>query len=136
MEKEMANDKLESIFALQQSFDREVVEKRGLKGITADVWLQRETLALLSELAELLDETNFKWWKNPKELNYENIKGELIDILHFFVSMCLKTGMDADEVYARYIEKNKENFLRQYGQSEKKGYALTENAPKTTEEGA
>jgi len=45
-----------------------------------------------------------------------------VDILHFFVSMCLKTGMDADELYRRYLEKNKENFARQHGTSEKKGY--------------
>lgn len=125
-------DKLDVIFELQNSFDTEIVEKRGLQDITPDQWIQKETLAMLSELAELLDEVNFKWWKNPKEINLDNVKGELIDVLHFFASMCLKVGMNADEVYQRYIEKNKENFKRQYGQSEKKGYELSEFETKKT----
>ncbi|MDD3947314.1 MAG: dUTPase [Clostridia bacterium] len=117
-------DMLQVVFDLQKKFDTEIVQKRNLEGIAPDVWIQKEVLAMLSELAELLDEVNFKWWKNPKEINYDNIKGELIDILHFFASMCLKIGMDAPEVYERYIQKNKENFLRQYGQSAKTGYEL------------
>ena len=117
-------DMLQVVFDLQKKFDTEIVQKRKLEGISPDVWIQKEVLAMLSELAELLDEVNFKWWKNPKEINYDNIKGELIDILHFFASMCLKIGMDAPEVYERYIQKNKENFMRQYGQSSKTGYEL------------
>ena len=121
---EQKPDMLQVIFDLQRKFDTEIVEKRNLKGISPDEWIQKEVLAMLSELAELLAEVNFKWWKNPKEINYENIKGELIDILHFFASMCIKIGMDAPEVYERYREKNKENFLRQYGKSSKTGYEL------------
>ena len=52
------------------------------------------------------------------------VKEELVDILHFFISMCHKTGMDADELYARYMEKNKENFARQHGESAKPGYEV------------
>ncbi|NLT98292.1 MAG: dUTPase [Christensenellaceae bacterium] len=117
-------DKLESIFKYQSLFDTELAEKRGLTGIPMEVWIQRETLAMLSELAELIDEVNFKWWKNPRPVDLDNVKNELVDILHFFVSMCLKTGMDADELYRRYLEKNKENFARQHGTSEKKGYEV------------
>lgn len=119
-------DKLDVIFELQKSFDSEIVEKRRLTGISTDNWIQKEVLAMLSELAELLDEVNFKWWKNKKEINYDNVKGELIDILHFFCSMCIKTGMSAEEVYERYVAKNKENFDRQYGRSEKTGYELVD----------
>lgn len=118
-------DMLQVIFDLQKKFDDEIVQKRNLTDIAPEMWIQKEILAMLSELAELLDEVNFKWWKNPKEINYENIKGELIDILHFFASMCLKVGMTAPEVYERYIQKNQENFLRQYGKSAKTGYELS-----------
>ncbi|MFI3228670.1 MAG: dUTPase [Bacillota bacterium] len=117
-------DKLDVIFNLQRSFDTEIVEKRGLQDITPDQWIQKEVLAMISELSELLDEVNFKWWKNPKEINTDNVKGELIDVLHFFTSMCLKMGMTSQEVYDLYISKNKENFNRQYGLSAKKGYEL------------
>lgn len=118
--------RLRRLFELQKSLDDDIVEKRSLQDITPEVWIQKETLAMISELSELLDEVNFKWWKNPKEINLNNVKEELVDIFHFFMSMCLKVGMDADEVYERYIEKNKENFKRQYGSSEKQGYAFSE----------
>ena len=49
-----------------------------------------------------------------------------IYILHFFVSMCRKMDMDAEELYERYLDKNKENFDRQNGLSAKKGYELGE----------
>ena len=81
---------------------------------------------MTSELAELIDEVNFKWWKNPRPVDGDKVKDELVDILHFFVSMCLKSGMDAEELCRRYLEKNEENFARQHGTSEKKGYAMEE----------
>jgi len=80
----------------------------------------------MSELAELIDEVNFKWWKNEKPVNEDLVKDELVDILHFFVSMCLKTGMAPDELFLRYMNKNKENHNRQNGTSEKEGYALSD----------
>lgn len=125
LEGKMANmDKLEKIFFMQDLFNSDLIKNRGLEEIPNDVWIQKQTLAMISELAELLDEVNFKWWKNPKELNYDNIKEELVDVLHFFVSMCLRANMDANELCDIYMRKNKENFDRQYGKSDKKGYTL------------
>ncbi|MFZ5975556.1 MAG: dUTPase [Bacillota bacterium] len=115
-------DKLEIIFELQQAFDSSLEKLRSLHGISTEQWIQKETLAMISELSELIDEVNFKWWKNPKELDYGAIKEELVDILHFFVSMCLKVGMDAEELFALYKKKNLENFRRQQGKSDKQGY--------------
>lgn len=115
-------DKLSHIFELQNAFDSALSEKRDLGHITRQEWMQKEILAVLSELAELLDEVQFKWWKNPTPMNEEAAKEELVDILHFFVSMCLKMDMDADELYRRYLEKNKENFDRQEGKSDRDGY--------------
>jgi dimeric dUTPase (all-alpha-NTP-PPase superfamily) len=117
-------DKLETIFEYQGRFDAEIMERRNLRGISMEEWIQKETLAMMSELAELIDEVNFKWWKNPKEVDHDAVKEELVDLLHFLVSMCIKTGMDAAELHARYIEKNKENFNRQKGLSQKKGYEM------------
>ena len=117
-------DKLEVIFEYQRRFDTELAERRGLTDIPMEQWIQKETLAMISELAELIDEVNFKWWKNPKPVDEDKVKDELVDILHFFVSMCLKTGMSAEELHQRYLDKNKENFARQHGMSEKKGYEV------------
>ena len=116
-------DKLEKIFEIQKLLDDDIAARRNLD-FTTEEWMQKEVLAMLSELSEVLDEVNFKWWKNKKPLDTDALRGELVDILHFFVSMCIRSGMDADELFARYIEKNKENFDRQYGRSEKKGYEV------------
>lgn len=117
-------DKLDTIFSYQKQFDEELAQRRGLGDIPMEQWIQKETLAMISELAELIDEVNFKWWKNPKPVDVGKVKDELVDVLHFFISMCHKTGMDADELYQRYLDKNKENFDRQHGLSEKKGYEV------------
>lgn len=116
-------DKLEKIFEMQKLLDDDIAARRNLD-FTTEEWMQKEVLAMLSELSEVLDEVNFKWWKNKKPLDTDALRGELVDILHFFVSMCIRSGMDADELFARYIEKNKENFDRQYGRSKKKGYEV------------
>ncbi len=115
-------DRLEEMLAIQKALNDRIREKRGLSGIDKTVWLQRYTLAMLSEMAELLDEVNFKWWKNPKPVNEAALKEELVDILHFFLSMCIAAGMDAEEIHRIYLTKNRENFARQEGNSKKPGY--------------
>ncbi|MEA5047693.1 MAG: dUTPase [Eubacteriales bacterium] len=116
-------DKLDIIFQLQQSLDQDIAQRRNLQ-YTREEWMQKEVLAMLSELTEVLDEVNFKWWKNPKPVDDAALKGELVDVLHFFVSMCLKSGMDAEELFSLYRAKNQENFDRQYGRSQKQGYEV------------
>lgn len=120
-------DKLEHIFTLQAAFDEKLARQRQLEG-DLETWIQREVLAIVSELGELLAEVNFKWWKNPQPVDTDAVKEELVDILHFFVSMCLKAGFDAEDIYQAYLEKNQENFRRQAGLSTKEGYAVEELA--------
>ncbi|MEG1510224.1 MAG: dUTPase, partial [Clostridia bacterium] len=110
-------DKLDKIFFMQNKFDSDLIKNRHLEDITPEQWIQKQVLAMLSELSELLDEVNFKWWKNPKPLDKPATKEELVDILHFFVGMCLRMGMTSEELYHIYMKKNKENFDRQYGNS-------------------
>ena len=118
-----ALDKLDVIFQLQQSLDDDIVARRNLN-YSREEWMQKEVLAMISELSEVLDEVNFKWWKNPKPVDDAALKGEIVDILHFFVSMCLKSGMSAEELFTLYKAKNQENFDRQYGRSQKQGYEI------------
>jgi dimeric dUTPase (all-alpha-NTP-PPase superfamily) len=118
-------DKLDVIFDLQKALDQDIATRRHLE-FSREEWVQKDALAIMAELGELIDEVNFKWWKNPKPIDEAAVKEELIDILHFFVSMCLRMGMDAQEMFEIYAGKNRENFDRQYGRSEKKGYEVAE----------
>ena len=116
-------DRLEMIFRLQKALDEDIMERRKLD-FPYEVWMQKDILACMDELTELLNELNWKWWKNEKPLDPEAIRGELVDVLHFFVSMCLRSGMSAQDLFEGYISKNKENFDRQYGRSRKAGYEV------------
>jgi dimeric dUTPase (all-alpha-NTP-PPase superfamily) len=118
-------DKLDKIFQSQKELDDFITERRALAGISYEEWMQKDVLAITSELGELLDEVNFKWWKNPKELDTGAIMEELVDIFHFFISMCVRTGMGPEELFNVYMKKNEENFNRQNGRSAKKGYEVT-----------
>ena len=82
-------DKLDTIFDMQRSLNDEIVRLRNLD-FSEDVWMQKEVLAMISELSEVLDEVNFKWWKNPKEIDRDALRNELVDVLHFFVSMLMQ----------------------------------------------
>jgi len=75
-------------------------------------WFLNFELALRQESAEAIDSLNWKWWKKDEE-DWDNIKVELVDMLHFWVSMCTIAGMDAKEVGELYAKKNKLNFKRQ-----------------------
>ncbi len=119
-------DKLDMIFSMQSALNKEIRQARNLS-FSSSEWIQKETLAMLSEMAEVLDEVNFKWWKNKKEIDEKALKEELIDILHFFISMCIDAGMTADEMLEIYSRKNQENLDRQHGLSSKEGYAVSEN---------
>jgi len=118
-------DKLDEIFSCQQQLDDYISKKRALRNnFTPEEWVQKKALALIDEVAELLNEVNYKWWKNPKPVDKQKVAGELIDILHFWVSMCNTMGLSANDVYKIYMNKNNENKDRQDGKSEKQGYDI------------
>ena len=64
------------------------------------------------ESSEAIDSLNWKWWKQDDD-DWDNVKVELVDMLHFWVSMCTIAGLDAKDVYDLYAKKNKLNFKRQ-----------------------
>lgn len=116
-------DKLETIFTMQAALDKYIADSRGLV-YSKEEWIMKRSLALVSELSETLDEVNFKWWKNPKPIDDKALKEELVDILHFYIGMCVDAGLSAQELFDIYMSKNQENYDRQLGRSDKKGYEL------------
>jgi dimeric dUTPase (all-alpha-NTP-PPase superfamily) len=75
-------------------------------------WFLNFELALRQESSEAIDSLNWKWWKKDEE-DWDNIKIELVDMLHFWVSMCTVAGLTAEEVMTLYFKKNKLNHDRQ-----------------------
>jgi len=79
-------------------------------------WMLRYNLAQQQEQAELVDSLDWKWWKNG-ENDWKNIRIELIDELHFWMSKCQVAGLTSEEIIELYKKKNELNWKRQ-----KEGY--------------
>ena len=107
---------------LQAIFDKQIeLNKRINNTLYDDIkkdpelrrkWFLNFELALKQESAEAIDSLNWKWWKKDED-DWDNAKVELVDMLHFWVSMCTIAGMDAAEVMNLYFKKNDLNFKRQ-----------------------
>jgi len=115
-------DKLEQIFELQHNLNRYTFEKNNLVGFDQiprdrelqNEWLRNYALAMTQEISELVDSTNWKWWRTKVDLfDEQNLKVELIDILHFWVSACQVMGLSAEDVHRLYTQKNAINAKRQ-----------------------
>ena len=57
-------DKLDVIFTMQKALDGYITRERGLD-FSQSEWIQKRMLALISELAEVLDEVKFKCGRIP-----------------------------------------------------------------------
>lgn len=111
----------------ETSFDEILVAGRSLKvsmqrdkildrAYSADVqkWVINYCTAMLQEIAELRDSTNWRWWRSKVDkFDLQNIWVELVDILHFWMSACMVAGLTPKDVFKMYREKNLVNFQRQ-----------------------
>tara|TARA_Y100001970_G_scaffold145628_1_gene178799 strand:+ start:2288 stop:2695 length:408 start_codon:yes stop_codon:yes gene_type:complete len=108
--------------SLEQIFEQQItLNKRINSKLYEDIqknpelkreWFLKFEKALSQESAEAIDSLNWKWWKQDDD-DWDNVKVELVDMLHFWVSMCTIAGLDAKDVYDLYAKKNKLNFKRQ-----------------------
>ncbi|HHV78915.1 MAG TPA: dUTPase [Firmicutes bacterium] len=117
-------DKLERVFELQRQLD-DMIQERWKIAFDQSTWVQKETLAMIDELMELLNLTGFKWWKKSPAMDRNKIVEELTDVFHFFISTCLKLEIGPEELFEAYVRKNRENRLRQLGLSTKDGYVAS-----------
>ena len=76
-------------------------------------WILNYTRAMTQELAELTDSVPWKWWAKYQKFDEQNARVEVVDLLHFLISMAQVLGMSADDVYQAYLKKNEVNFKRQ-----------------------
>jgi dimeric dUTPase (all-alpha-NTP-PPase superfamily) len=76
-------------------------------------YIKSMTLAATDELHEALAEVGWKPWATSRHVNRDAYLGELIDVLHFWVNLCLAVGANAEEIAFRYNEKANRNAKRQ-----------------------
>ena len=133
---------LEDIFKMQLELNDYVFKKNNLKDKSGNVlnmqsiivsaekeemmvndlpneWLVNYSKAIKEELLELDDELLWKWWSKDK-IDMQNIRVELIDILHFLVSAMMCAGLSAEKVFDIYRQKHAINIKRQDTEYNKK----------------
>lgn len=76
-------------------------------------FIRWNVLALEDELHEALAETGWKPWATSRHINTDKFHGELVDAFHFFMNLCLVSGLTADQLLERYFEKRAINAKRQ-----------------------
>lgn len=129
------SDNLAAIFALQAELNDYVFRKNGIRdneGVPLTMntistaaakgkvsvndlpnqWLSRYAKAMEEELAELKDEILWKWWSRD-EIDLQNIRVELVDVLHFLISAMLSAGLTPEKLYDIYRQKHQINIARQ-----------------------
>ena len=75
-------------------------------------WLANYARAMREELHELDADLLWKWWSKD-EINLQNIRVELIDVLHFLVSAMICAGLTPEKVFDVYRQKHAVNLKRQ-----------------------
>lgn len=75
-------------------------------------WLARYARAMRDELNELDEELLWKWWSRD-DIDLQNIRVELIDMLHFLVSAMICAGLTPEKVLDVYTQKHAVNIKRQ-----------------------
>jgi dimeric dUTPase (all-alpha-NTP-PPase superfamily) len=121
----LTNDKLTEMFEMQAGLDSRIIKERGIEKDISE-WVTGITLAMESEIDEIRREVNWKWWKNPKQIDDSALQGEVIDMWHFLLSLSRVVGLTPETIHSIYMEKNAENHARQDGNSAKEGYEVKE----------
>jgi hypothetical protein len=106
---------LENVFSTQAEFQR-VYFGHDFETMSRNEridYVRWNILALLDEMHEALAEVGWKPWALAKYFNKHSFQGELVDAFHFFVNLCLASGMDAQALMKRYHRKQRVNRERQ-----------------------
>jgi len=94
--------------AIQDGLERGELGPNGLPNL----WLRNYLTALKSEADEIEEELLWKWWSKDK-LDLQNIRVEIVDLMHFLTSMALVAGLSAEEFHRLYTKKHDVNRQRQ-----------------------
>lgn len=89
-------------------------------------WLSNYSNAMREEIRELDADLLWKWWSRD-EIDIQNIRVELIDILHFLVSAMICAGLTPEKVFDVYQQKHAVNINRQDSGYNKKSKTEDDN---------
>lgn len=104
----------EDDFAMMLDAQRSLMVECELENIPVDLLLNL-TLGNISD--EALEAGRFfgdltKPWKINLDAPLDDIKEELIDVLHFLLQAFIIVDMNANDIYSLYLQKNRKNWQR------------------------
>jgi dimeric dUTPase (all-alpha-NTP-PPase superfamily) len=107
-------DRLDEIFAMQAKLSARLgVHSENLSKEEKVEWILKYSRALQQEISELIDSVPWKWWAKYQNFDEQNARVEVIDALHFLISIAQVLGMTADNFFEAYRKKNDINHKRQ-----------------------
>jgi predicted phosphodiesterase len=107
-------DKLAGLFYLQKLLNKRIgVDTDNMTEAQRRQWLLNYCLAMRQEVAELVDCVPWKWWASYQKFDRQNARVEIVDLLHFLISMAQVMEMTPDELFEAYTKKHIVNLARQ-----------------------
>lgn len=106
--------KLEEIFRLQEQLNKRIgVDTTAMTDEQRQQWVLNYCRAMSQEIAELTDSVPWKWWAKYQKFDKQNARVEVVDLLHFLISIAQVLEMTSDDIYAAYTKKHQVNVARQ-----------------------
>lgn len=114
-------DRLDQLFEMQMTLNEKVGFVPDPKDpLHTGVWLNNYIMAAEAELKELKDCSFWKFWyrearEGKRFLLHDpgHARVEVVDILHFWISLAQCVGLTAEDVYDLYCRKMEKNHKRQ-----------------------
>jgi dimeric dUTPase (all-alpha-NTP-PPase superfamily) len=107
-------DKLDEIFRLQEQLNLKIgVDTAHMNDEQRQQWVLNYCRAMTQEIAELTDSVPWKWWAKYQKFDKQNAKVEVIDLLHFLISIAQVLEITPEDFYEAYAKKHKVNLARQ-----------------------
>lgn len=107
------SEMLESQRSLQLSMPPLHQDPALLEGRVRIEFFKDMHIALTDEMHEMLGEMSWKPWASGERFDEDAVRGELVDVFHFFMNLWLAAGGTADSLYAAYQVKREKNLRRQ-----------------------
>ncbi len=107
-------DKLAGLFHLQKLLNKRIgVDTDKMTEAQRRQWLLNYCLAMDQELSELVNCVPWKWWASYQKFDKQNARVEIVDLLHFLISLAQVMEMTPDELFEAYTKKHIVNLARQ-----------------------
>jgi dimeric dUTPase (all-alpha-NTP-PPase superfamily) len=111
---EPSRDRLYELFRLQNLLNKRIgIDAENMSDEERIKWVLNYCRAMSQEVAELTDSVPWKWWARYQKFDKQNARVEVVDMLHFLISLAQVLGMSADDLFEAYVKKNEINFKRQ-----------------------